>query len=223
MTVAQARSFIETFTRASTFPTLSTADVDALLSLARRADSANAAPDTYTEWVASAVVVVNTKVTPTTRNGHYYKATVAGTAGATEPTWPTASGATVVDGGVTWTEQGAAPWVPSWNLPHAVAKGWELKAGSMAGAYDLSTGAQKLSRSQVHKQCLEMAKAWQKRSFETVKLIGSLQAQAIAQGVVESNATADCGCGWWDCGSCRSSFAWPTWDSWLGWYGSYRC
>lgn len=42
------------------------------------------------------------------RNGHFYKATtVASAQGTTEPLWPTGSGATVVSGGVTFTEAGA--------------------------------------------------------------------------------------------------------------------
>lgn len=52
---------------------------------------------------------------PSTRNGHYYRVTaVAGAdangyayVGGSEPTWPTSGGGTVVDGGVTWTEQGS--------------------------------------------------------------------------------------------------------------------
>jgi len=49
-----------------------------------------------------------TIVVPTTskNNGHYYKCTTAGTSGATEPTWLTTTGGTVVDGDVTWTEVG---------------------------------------------------------------------------------------------------------------------
>lgn len=40
---------------------------------------------------------------PTVSNGYYYKCTSAGTTGASEPTWPTTIGGTVVDGTVTWT------------------------------------------------------------------------------------------------------------------------
>lgn len=40
-------------------------------------------------------------------NGHFYRLTTqSGATGATEPVWPTGSGATVSDGGNVWTEQG---------------------------------------------------------------------------------------------------------------------
>lgn len=44
-------------------------------------------------------------VLPTLANfsGFFYQCTTPGVSGATEPTWPTTPGATVVDGGVTWT------------------------------------------------------------------------------------------------------------------------
>lgn len=58
---------------------------------------------------------VNQYCVPTVRNGHYYKVTSVsgadldgyGVTGSPEPTWPTGSGATVTDGDLTWTEQGA--------------------------------------------------------------------------------------------------------------------
>jgi hypothetical protein len=42
-------------------------------------------------------------VTPITKNGRKYICTTAGTSGASEPTWPTTVGNTVVDGTATWT------------------------------------------------------------------------------------------------------------------------
>ena len=42
-------------------------------------------------------------VTPITKNGRKYICTTAGTSGASEPTWPTTIGNTVVDGTATWT------------------------------------------------------------------------------------------------------------------------
>jgi len=60
-------------------------------------------------WQATHDYSVDDLVRPTgaNANGHYYKCTVdTGSSAGSEPTWPTGSGATVVDGGITWTEQG---------------------------------------------------------------------------------------------------------------------
>jgi len=54
-------------------------------------------------WVASTAYVLGNFVKPVTLNGYHYKCTTAGTSAATEPTWPTVVGNTVVDGTVTWT------------------------------------------------------------------------------------------------------------------------
>ena len=59
-------------------------------------------------WAASFNYAAGNIVVPTIQNGHRYKVTTdAGSSAATQPTWPTASGATVVDGGLTWTEDGS--------------------------------------------------------------------------------------------------------------------
>lgn len=55
-------------------------------------------------WGALADMVVGDIVKPGT-GSNFYKCTVAGTTGATEPTWPT-DGSTVVDGTVTWQDMG---------------------------------------------------------------------------------------------------------------------
>lgn len=41
-------------------------------------------------------------VKPTTANGRYFRCSVAGTSGGTQPTWNTTLGGTTTDGGVTW-------------------------------------------------------------------------------------------------------------------------
>lgn len=53
-------------------------------------------------WVGSTAYSVDNTVKPTVENGYIYRATVAGTSGSSEPSWPTTIGNTVVDGGVTW-------------------------------------------------------------------------------------------------------------------------
>lgn len=61
----------------------------------------------YPVWESTHPYEVGDIVTPTTRNSHKYRVTTAGSSGATEPTFPTSSAATVASGGVTFTENGA--------------------------------------------------------------------------------------------------------------------
>ena len=56
-------------------------------------------------WTASTVMTAGDFRRPVSANGRRYYAS-AGTTSGTEPTWPTAYGATVVDGSVTWTCDG---------------------------------------------------------------------------------------------------------------------
>jgi hypothetical protein len=60
-------------------------------------------------WSASAAKVVNDRVRTTAKNGYRYKVqsiTGGGLTGASQPTWPTPIGATVVDNQVTWINEG---------------------------------------------------------------------------------------------------------------------
>ena len=68
-------------------------------------------------WAASTAYALDAYVMPTqvNQNGWYFQATVAGTSGTTEPTWPNTSGGTVVDGTVTWEAVGQF-WGPWWNV-----------------------------------------------------------------------------------------------------------
>lgn len=58
-----------------------------------------------TTWGSEDPYLLNAFVKPTVANQHYYKCTVAGTSGTTEPTWPT-NGTTVTDGTATWQDMG---------------------------------------------------------------------------------------------------------------------
>jgi len=61
--------------------------------------------DFEADWVASTEYSLDDYCVPTvtSKNGFIYKCTTGGTSDASEPTWPTAYGATVVDGTVVWT------------------------------------------------------------------------------------------------------------------------
>lgn len=70
-----------------------------------------------TAWATGTVYGLGVFRRPTTANGFRYEATTGGTShGATEPTWPTTIGATVVDNTVTWTCRSNA--VTDANCPH---------------------------------------------------------------------------------------------------------
>ena len=70
------------------------------------------------KWQASTAYRLNSVVTPKTipatpYGGHYYRCTVAGTSGASEPLWPIIDGSEVLDGDVTWKESGSMVWQKS--------------------------------------------------------------------------------------------------------------
>lgn len=53
-------------------------------------------------WAPSRSYAQNYVITPASAGGNSYRCIVAGVSGTTEPTWPTGTGTTVTDGGVTW-------------------------------------------------------------------------------------------------------------------------
>lgn len=59
--------------------------------------------DILPEWIASNPYSLGNTAEPTVDNTYRYVVTTAGTSAASEPTWPTSIGSTVVDGTVTWT------------------------------------------------------------------------------------------------------------------------
>lgn len=84
-------------------------------------------------WSASTAYAVGIDREPTVSNGYRYEVTVAGTTGATQPTWPTAIGSTVTDGTVTWINRGAK---------HPTT---EIKLAATAGGLDSAIAGAPLS------------------------------------------------------------------------------
>jgi hypothetical protein len=59
-------------------------------------------------------------------------------------------------------------WTPTYNLNAAIARGWRIKAGKVAGKFDFSTDGQAFSRSQQHQMCLEMADRYARKANGTI-------------------------------------------------------
>lgn len=73
---------------------------------------------TYSAWAALTNYSIGDRVIPTVTNGYYYQVTTdAGSSAAGQPTWPTTIGATVVDGGITWTCSGTYGGFPTPHVP----------------------------------------------------------------------------------------------------------
>ncbi len=172
MSLPAARDALISMTDANSDPVLTSADLDRLLSEAKVADANGNPPDTYADWQANTAYAVGAEVVPSPRNGHLYRCTVAGTSGAVQPAFPTATGATLADGTATWIEDGATSWTPSYDVDAAAVEGWTLKAGRAAARIDFSTDGQQFSNSQVAERCLAMAQHYARRVFGTLRLSG---------------------------------------------------
>lgn len=61
-------------------------------------------------WTASTAFSVGSTTVPVPANGYIYECTTAGTTGSSQPTWPITTGATVTDGSVVWTCEGAVSY-----------------------------------------------------------------------------------------------------------------
>jgi hypothetical protein len=73
---------------------------------------------TLSVWVATTNYSVGDRRIPTVANGYYYEVTAdAGSSAASEPTWPTTIGSTVVDSGITWTCVGEYGGFPTPHIP----------------------------------------------------------------------------------------------------------
>jgi hypothetical protein len=97
-----------------------------------------------TAWTTATLYAAGQKVKPTAAsNGNVFEASAMGTTGTPEPTWPSAVGATVVDGGVTWTNRGprTLPYPIEQGCIDTVAGLWKLRGGGRLLASESVGGA----------------------------------------------------------------------------------
>lgn len=177
MNYAEARAELEAMVSADVKPVLTTDEITMLLARCRVADADDNAIDAYVEWTAGTAYAVGDTVVPEPRNGHYYTCTVAGTSGASQPTWPTDDGDTVAESGLsrpTWEESGSAPWVWTWALNIGAAMGWGWKAGKVSKNFDIQAGKDGLKLSDVFKHCVEMKKLYSSGAAAAPRLPGRL-------------------------------------------------
>lgn len=174
MDIAVARARLERMVRWDSAPTLTSAEVDDLMLLARTTDlngydpydvwaplTVYPAAAVYTRHVDDLIYPAPMARVPTISNGHLYTVRVPGTSGTTEPGWPLAVGGEVTDGTVTWRESGRYLWTPTFNLGRAAAEGWRWKAGKVVDQYAVGLGTGKtFARNQQYQMCMQQAAAF---------------------------------------------------------------
>lgn len=103
-------------------------------------------------WSASKVLKNGQLIFPSTRNGHVYRVTVAGTTGTAEPIWPLSDSGTVVNGNVTLEEFGAVPR-NLYNVTEAAKQCWMIKMGKCAEYF---SGGRRGNENQIFDHCKQM-------------------------------------------------------------------
>jgi hypothetical protein len=63
-----------------------------------------------------------------------------------------------------------ASWEPTYDLNAAACRGWEMKAGKVAGEFQFETDGQVFMRHQKHRMCLEMADRYKRKINGTFAL-----------------------------------------------------
>lgn len=122
-------------------PVISAAELTRLLVWAAVEDEDGNLPDAWPAWSATTAYALNYRVVPASRNGYLYKATTAGTSGASAPTFDTDIDDTTTDGTVVWTTEATAPWTPTYSalgLNRAALKGWEMKYAKLTAGETFS-------------------------------------------------------------------------------------
>lgn len=165
-------------------PVLSDADLDLCLARIGTTDASGNDPDRYVGWAGGAAVVAGAEVAP--RNGHLYRATVAGTTGTSAPAWPAALAATVMDGTVLWANVGTTSWTPTYLLrllPKAIGTALRLKATRLMTGETFSGDGVSFNPEVRRQALLGLAQEWERKVTGTVGY-GGRQAEGRLVDVV---------------------------------------
>lgn len=66
---------------------------------------------------------------------------------------------------------GDTGWVETWDVNYAVAQGWLIKAGRLAGAYLFMSGGKMLARQQMYDHCIKQYRMYaMKAGISAVRL-----------------------------------------------------
>lgn len=156
MTEAQALAKLSTLCQHEVYPTLTTAEMQGLLSDAPR----------FSTHTVSTTYAVGAKVVPSTPNGRLYLCTVAGTTDDTAPVWPTRYtrlSQRIQDGTAVWEDIGPTLAEP-YDLSAAARAGWMLKAAKASADIDTGDKDQSTKASQAQTQCLRIANRYGTRA-----------------------------------------------------------
>lgn len=106
-------------------------------------------------------------------NGHRYRCTVGGRTGSVPPTWPTSSGGTVIDGGVTWTEIGSEDTLTTadWSADTGITVGTESIDSTARVAQAVLSGGVAGSSYSVHCDLVSTQGKQDRRSFR-LRVVG---------------------------------------------------
>lgn len=169
-----ARARLSDMVAANVFPVLSADQITRLLRLARREDQYGWLPswDDYIEWQPTHDYTLNDLAVPTTRNGHVYIVSVAGTSGTEEPAWPTNAQDTVTQDGVEYTEitDFLNVWYGRWDLNAAAAEGWRIKAGLVSNRHSFGTNQGNYNPEQLFDHCMKMADYYASKQVASIQI-----------------------------------------------------
>lgn len=176
MDLLTARARLERLVQWDIDPALTVDEVDDLLAVARRRDSAGNGPSNTTDagtWAASTEFLAGTIIRVASTPVRYWRCVTTGISHAVEPSWPNLAGYPVIDkwsfldGFVVWEDAGS-DWTPTWDLDAAAADGWMTKAAKAAGRFDFAEDGQQFTRSQIISHCRAMAESYRRGAAATL-------------------------------------------------------